>query len=461
MITIGDRIKLNEEQCPKNKRLQMDFQFGKLGYFVAMLEWELTVISEFDHSYNGKMIVCKVTNNEEVKCDVVFRLEDVVRLGSTKFKIDYEVIGSVKKNQAEIERLTAFENKLETFREFEKMAGKKISDLRENYTTLTKTRASLKTEMSKTETIAKVKTKQGVYTLDIDIADENKVVNKLRQLIRLDRQARKEIKTVTKTIAGNMKYDKVGGVLAKKGTFSLLNEKFAINIIKEHKKPTSSENCVGIEIEMLAPKDIDFMNKEFVKARLHRFVNVGTDGSIRTDMDGVKAMELRILIPESQLATKLKEICEVLRKNDCYANRSCGMHVHLDMRNRNPELCYKNLFKLQDLMLATQPVGRRNNSYCKPNTAEKLTLKQFETEDRYKVINTASFTKHSTIEIRLHEGATKYKDIFSWVNFLVSTANQKEEIKQKVDSITKLESLGIIDAKTLMHLEERIQEYSA
>jgi hypothetical protein len=172
-------------------------------------------------------------------------------------------------------------------------------------------------------------------------------------------------------------------------------------------------------------------------------------------------MELRILVKESELESKLKEICAVLRKNDCYSNRSCGMHVHLDMRNRDAELCYKNLFNVQDLMLASQPIARRSNTYCKPNTDKALKLSQFKTGERYKVINTDSYEKHSTIEIRLHEGATKFKDIYNWVKFLVDTVNQKKVFKKEVKTIDDLTEMDYTDIKILNHLDERIQEYAS
>lgn len=458
MINVGDRIKLNEELCPLDKRGKKDFQFGKLGYFVAMLDWELEVINTFEHSYNGTMLTCKVLNNDAIECDVIFRADEVVSCGASKFHIDYEIIGSVKKNQDVIDRLTSDEESLIKFRSLQKSNGSKISDLKSNWNEITKVRLLLKKELEKTESVTQVKTKQGVFT--VNSTDDEKIKLSIRNSIRSIRRDRKEIKSTTKKVAGNLDYQKVGGVLAKAGTFTALNEKFAIAIIKEHKTPRNAENCVGIELEMLCSKTIDEMNKEFIKARLHRYVNLGTDGSIRTDLDTSRTMELRILVPESQLGTKLKEICEVLRKNDCYSNRSCGMHVHLDMRNRNPELCYSNLFKLQDLMLSTQPITRRSNSYCKPNINDDIALSDFQTGERYKAINTDSYSKHKTIEIRLHDGATKFRDVYNWAKFLVDTVNQSIKFQNKVSTIVELERLDYVDSKIISHLDERIQEYA-
>lgn len=463
-ILVGDKIKLNNELCPVENQGNPEFQFGKLGYFALMLEWELEVLTTFNHSFHGEMITCKVLNVPEVECDVVFRMEDVVKVGASKFNIDFEILSTVKANQPKIDELQAKEKQLVNYRSLQKLAGSKIADhnMKQNWQQITKVREEIKKELAKPESALKVKTKHGIFLLEkTGETETDKIIQKLRSIIRTQRKERKEIKTVRKEIAGNMAFEMVGKVMSKPAQIVALNEKFAINVIKEHKKPTTNDNYVGIEIEMLSPKSIEDMNKEFIKARLHRVVNVGTDGSIRTDQDGSKAMELRILLKESELETKLKEICDVLRKNDCYANRSCGMHVHLDMRNRDAELAYSNLFKLQEIMFASQPLSRRNNSYCKKNKTAKLKLSEFDSQERYSAINTVSYNKHRTIEIRLHEGATKFKDIYNWTKFLVDTVNQSAKIKDSIDSVQKLQDLGFYDQKIINHFENRLEEYSA
>jgi hypothetical protein len=461
MFAIGDKIKLNDEMCPTEKRSIPEFQFGKLGYLVAFLDFELEILNVFEHSFNGTMVTCKVLNDERFTSNITFIANDCVKIGATKFNIDYEVLTTTKKNQTYIDELTTKEQKLLANRKYSKALGLKVADLKSNWSEITKVRSLIKKELEKTDTFTQFKTRHGLFTLATDSTDTTVIQRLLRAEIKKMRKEAKTIEVKTKEIAGSLNYSTVGGVLTKSGVFSALNEKFAVNVIKEHKKPTTNDNYIGIEIEMLSMMSIDQMNKEFIAARLHRTVNVGTDGSIRADQDGSKTMELRILVKESELESKLKEICAVLRKNDCYSNRSCGMHVHLDMRNRDAELCYKNLFNVQDLMLASQPIARRSNTYCKPNTDKALKLSQFKTGERYKVINTDSYEKHSTIEIRLHEGATKFKDIYNWVKFLVDTVNQKKVFKKEVKTIDDLTEMDYTDIKILNHLDERIQEYAS
>jgi hypothetical protein len=132
------------------------------------------------------------------------------------------------------------------------------------------------------------------------------------------------------------------------------------------------------------------------------------------------------------------------------------------MRNRDPELCYKNFFSVQDILLSTQPEARRKNKYCRPNTDASIKLKNFSDYDRYSAINTASYYKNDmkTIEIRVHEGATKFKDIYNWAKFLVGVASLTTEIP-KVSTISGLQSLNFLDSSIVSHLDERVQEYSA
>lgn len=470
MFNLSDKVKINEELCAENKRTEKKFQFGSLNYLAIMLDWEFEVERVFVDEYHGDMIECKVVNVEGIRSNVVLKSADVILASKTMVKMDFEILGKVNKNFKQIEDLKGTETQLLTVREFAKQSGTAITarSLVENWTEIKSVRNKIKKLSDSTDSVFNIKHKSGTFQID---CKEEEIPNKLRSLIRNTRKLSRVLNVVKKDIGAGISLEKIGGVLTKAGKFIELNEKFAINIIKEHKVPKTTDNYVGIEIEMISPKKIEEMNKEFIKARLHRYVNIGTDGSIRSDMDNGYTMELRICLPESLLESKLQEICSILRKNDCYANRSCGMHVHLDMRQRDPELCYKNLFKVQQVMLMSQPISRRSNTYCKPNTESSVPLKKFnsgDSDDRYKVINTQSYHKkcdnkneNRTLEIRVHEGATKYKDVINWVKFLVATASLTTELPKALNTIKDLEEASFLDTKVISHLEERFEEYSA
>lgn len=462
MFNVGELIKINEELCPEAKRQEPKFQFGSLNYLALMLDWNFEVVRVFKDDYHGDMAECKIMNVDNIKSNVVVKLADMVIAKSFPIKLQFEILSKVNKFQDQIDELTKQHDELIKTRAELKMSGLPVTDkvLIDNWGKVKKLRPQIKKLEECKVKVLRVKHKFGVSDFD---CTEEELPSRIRSLIRTKRNELKQIKPTVKSITSGLSYEKIGGVLTKSGEFSRINEKFALSLIKEHKKPTTTDNYVGIEIEMLAPKSIDDMNKEFIKARLHKFVNIGTDGSINSEVSGFTAMELRICLPESLLDTHVKLIADVLRKNDCYANRSCGMHVHLDMRNRNAELAYKNFFKVQGLMFASQPTSRRTNKYCKPNTKESLTLSQFNEGDRYQAINTQSYYKNDmrTLEIRLHEGATKYRDIINWVKFLVGVASLSTEIPTAINTIDELRQSNIVSSSIVDHLQDRVEEYSA
>lgn len=463
MFSINDRLKINDQLCQVDKREERKFQFGSLNYLVIMLDWEFEVERLFTDDFHGEMAECRVIDTDNIRSNVVVKLADMVLSQKTAIKMDFIIDSKFNKYQPEIDAIKLSETLLLSARTKLKKSGVTATErsMLDNWNEIKVVRAKLLKLETKTEVLLRIKHVTGFY--DLDCKNDEEIPRKLRQAIRQKRSERAKIKSVSKTISSGFTLDKVGGVLVKSGRFLEINEKFALNIIKEPKVPNSDSNYVGIEIEMLSPKNIENMNKEFIKARLHRYVNVGTDASIRSDLSNVNPMELRICLPQELLAVKLKEICEVLRKNDCYANRSCGMHVHIDMRNRNPELCYKNFFKVQKIMLNAQPLSRRDNEYCRPNIISKVKLDEFSQGDRRRVINTHSYSKNNmkTIEIRVHEGATKYKDIFNWVNFLVATASLTEELPNVINTTSELRSANFLSESVLANLESRIEEYSA
>lgn len=462
MFNISDTIKLNEQLCPANKRTEMKFQFGKLGYFVKMLEWEFEVLSSFTHTVHGLMLECKVLNDPNNRSNIVLKADDCVLVDNKGLKkIKYDVISAIPQALPEIEKLKNTVSNLFVVRKQQKLNGIKASQLTENWSEIKSARSSME-KLQKNGIIDYViRHKSGTYTFackEVDLKRE------LIKQITTKRRQQKTLEEVQKTIPNtHLTYSKLKGVLTKSGEFSRMNEVFAKSVIRNEKTPATKDNYVGIEIEMLSPKTVEEMETLFIKARLHKYVNIGDDASIRHDTDGFNRMELRVCLPEHLLESHLKILCDVLRRNDCYANRSCGMHVHVDMRNRDPELCYRNFFKVQNIMLDAQPQTRRKNKYCMPNEASTLTIDQFDDVPRRSVINTNSYNKNDmrTIEIRVHEGATKYRDIINWVKFLVATASLKTELPTVINTIEELDNARYVDTSVLGHLQSRIEEYSA
>ncbi len=468
MIKLNDIIKLNEELCPNYQKTQATDQFGSLNYFVEMLKWEFKVVRDFIDNYHGDMVECEVINIDLPENPlVVLRRKDCVLHFKTSTHIKFEILKQERINQSKITSLESLEQFLLNERKLKKAKKIPISDesMIENWKKIKQNRKQLREELDKQIYNFIVKHKSIIYEINDTTLDT--LSSSVHREIRRMRQS---VKTLTKSthVIDGFPYYKIGGILVEPNQFGLISNKLAKTIIQKTKVPTTTEkNFVGIEIEMLSGIDFNEIEKLFCENKLHRYVNLGEDVSIKCEVGGFYAMELRICVPEDILDEKLKAITNALKKARCYVNKTCGMHVHLDMRNRDPELCYRNLFKVQDIMLSSQPLDRRKNKYCQPNTTPSLKLSEFDGDGdnatRRLAINTQSYNKNNmkTIEIRIHEGSVKYENIFNWVNFLVGTVSLTEELRKPIQTITELKEANFLSDQIIDHLNKRIVEYSA
>lgn len=169
-------------------------------------------------------------------------------------------------------------------------------------------------------------------------------------------------------------------------------------------------NFVGIEIECFTHYYRNRLMEKIVSLDLHDMVQADGDGSIQADFG--EDLELRVLLPEKKLASGLKKLNKLFVPGQFGVNNSCGLHIHLDMRNRDVNACYKKLMKFQDVLFSMVEPGRRNSEYCAYN--------HFGNENqRYVAINKSAYRRHKTIEIRLHHATLDMKLIEKWVNLLL------------------------------------------
>jgi hypothetical protein len=167
---------------------------------------------------------------------------------------------------------------------------------------------------------------------------------------------------------------------------------------------------------------------------LEKFVQVTDDGSIRAEAGKNNTYEFRILCPETKLALVLKRLAKFFKAGKFAVNSSCGLHVHLDMRNRNVLDCYNRLLKFQHIMFGLVSSKRWNNQYCKWSLE---TTGFGMPTSRFRAVNSKSYSKHRTIEIRLHEGTLDPKKISNWVNLLLKAIGSKTvpEVNTKEDVV--------------------------
>lgn len=142
------------------------------------------------------------------------------------------------------------------------------------------------------------------------------------------------------------------------------------------------------------------------------------DCSCECDCTQDDGHEVCVLIPESKLESIVERVCSVLNDQlEASVNKTCGLHVHLDMRRRKASAAYKRLVNSQEVLRSLVPYTRRKNDYCKPNITSDLT-EALANGARYWVVNPQSLKKHKTLEVRLHSGTTDATKIINWVKLL-------------------------------------------
>lgn len=190
------------------------------------------------------------------------------------------------------------------------------------------------------------------------------------------------------------------------------------------KTPTNNNIYVGLEIECFAKMNRISLQKLFFKYDLEDYVVIGSDGSIEPDgsrdpdsNDYYHSFELRLLIPQQDLNVVLKRFGRIFRMARLKVNDSCGLHVHLDMRQREETDCFRKLLNFQDALFAIVGKDRWNNSYCRQTGPDSRA--------HHMAINLAAYDEHQTIEVRMHQGCVDTERIEKWVRLLINVIEGK------------------------------------
>lgn len=257
----------------------------------------------------------------------------------------------------------------------------------------------------------------------------------------------------------NCNFNLIGGVHEFPET--ILNIMLAKQAAKlfEYKAPISTDNnkYVGVEIEFFCKVDKKNLAAELFKTGLGDSVRVMTDGSIKDYPSSYYPHEVTILAPENQYVDIITRTCAVLNKVGAKVNTSCGMHVHLDMRNRNKEAAYNNLVTAQPILFAMNPKSRSQSTFCKINKSKVFNVNS--PDGRYNGINAQAYTKHKTLEIRIHAGTVNETKIINWVKLLLAVVGKDEVIKRGPRTFkTFVKSFGL-DYDMATYIAQRIEKF--
>lgn len=185
--------------------------------------------------------------------------------------------------------------------------------------------------------------------------------------------------------------------------------------------PWSDKHFVGVELEFISKYDQEYLLMHLTDAGLEDYINLKDDGSIDYTDEHPHSHEINILAPQTQIKRIVKQVCSVLQDLECVVNYSCGLHVHLDMRNRDKEKCFANLVAAQPLLYSMVSKSRRNNNYCRPTEGTNWRL-----TEKYQGVNSLAYSRYKTLEVRIHSGTLNATKITNWIDLLVKIIEGKK-----------------------------------
>lgn len=237
-----------------------------------------------------------------------------------------------------------------------------------------------------------------------------------------------------------------------------MNKEIIKRSMQEYKYPAfaSKSSYVGIEIEFMCPYSHDYLAEKLIEAKLHNYVTLGDDGSIRT-LPGHRSYECRVLVREAKLSYVISKLCKLLDEVGAEVNDSCGLHVHLDMRNRNASKAYNNLVRSQALLFAIADETRSHSHWCFPQTFHRLSK-----ANRGKSCAIAPHLRpdKNTLEVRIREGILDGQDILQWAKLLISIVNAKKLTKTSICSVEDAKKRTSLTRNMVRYIQEKLHDNS-
>ena len=200
------------------------------------------------------------------------------------------------------------------------------------------------------------------------------------------------------------------------------------------KKPKTDERHISAEIEFGCTKDRNALGKLLFDAGLSEYVELKSDGSVRDLPHGYYPHEIAVCVPVSQRNVVIGRVLKVINDAGAKVNKTCGLHVHLDMRGYDHHKAFNNLVAAQTILYQMIPISRRENTYCK-KTINKSYVKHLRSSNRYQGINPCSYRKYGTIEVRLHSGTTDFTKITNFMDILSAVAYNETKIVRSSSTV--------------------------
>lgn len=296
----------------------------------------------------------------------------------------------------------------------------------------------------------------------------NNLIDIVINNLHTKRQKIKLVKKENKVLAG-IPYTTIGGTFNEEKTILKLEK--TINNSSRIKEPKSPHVKIktpylGIELEIIAKTSKAEIESIMVANKLAGKVYLEHDGSIEAEEDNETPQEITLLVKQDESIDIVRKVCKLLMTDpiNAYVNPTCGMHVHFDVRYRDPALVYKNLVHMLPLLNQLVPrsrvVGNWADRFCMQNPtddilkAQQIITKHNTGKPRYQAIN-PMYNKHNTIEVRMHGGTINALKINNWIQ-LCLLAVESQKVIPIITTLKDLTDNFKVTQGMIKFLEERI-----
>ncbi len=217
------------------------------------------------------------------------------------------------------------------------------------------------------------------------------------------------------------------------------------------RKPSTNDKYIGLEVEFSSPIYMEDLEHILLEKGLMNRCDISNDG--RSDGGHVASLELKVLMKQREVSRIVPRIFQVLKDIKATTNSSHGIHVHLDVRRRNPDKVYNNLVLAQDVLFKMCGRHRRGNYYCLPNKSPDLRDTFYNARNHFNAISDAR-NKHNTMEVRIRESTLDGEDILQWIKTLIHISDARI-IKQPAHTYSDLEKSIKLSNKLKKYIRSR------
>lgn len=225
------------------------------------------------------------------------------------------------------------------------------------------------------------------------------------------------------------------------------------------------EKAIGVEIEAITP-----VSPSESQARMPSYVRVTTDGSLRDDkdrklspggsnqaselakgLDGLYGLEYRMLIRRDEMEVRIIRAVNAIHNLGAKVNKSCGLHVHFDMRHKSREevhALHDKVTKWLKCLRELLPPSRRANQYCSFEPVQNK---------HHWAVSLDAYDKHKTLEVRVHSSTLNTTKIIQWIRLCETVIESKFPPFGATTTIDALKMLNLTEADRTFWLKRHQQ----